>query len=107
MWTVLKDTENNSMMAYSHVTSPLPEDDRTKDSTTGNKRFSALDLSWVAPTEEGHQQPKLIYNRAESMKQEEDQDFVYADKHMHIMHTNYASYLVGKTCQNILSENGP
>ena len=100
MWTILKDSENDGMMTYSHVTSLLPEAERTKDSTTGDKHFGGFDLNWVAPTAEGHQQPKFTYNRRDAMLNlgEDDADKKSADKHMHILYTNYYSYLVGKSC---------
>jgi len=56
-----------------------------------------MKLSWTPKTAEG-QQPMFTYNRAAAHESEGENS---GEKAMHMVYTDYYSYLVGKTCQEV------
>lgn len=84
MWTLLED--GDKMIAFNHL--HYAEQDG---------KFAQLDLKW----DEGGK-PAATYNRAAAHHPEQAEG--KQDKVMHITHTNYYSYAVGKSCQEF--DNG-
>jgi hypothetical protein len=83
MWTLLQAGDSN-MVAYNSLF--FGEDQESK--------FASMPLDWAAKTADGGQLPMLTYDRVAA------HELGSSEKAMHMVFTDYYSYLVAKTCQN-------
>ena len=84
MWTVLEDTTR--YVAFNHL--HVPDSDGL---------FAQVELNWAPLTAEGYQPQHLTFNRVKAHNEQS----TAADKELHVVNTDYYSYLIGQTCKEL------